>query len=60
MDFRQWLAEVGMGGGGAGSGMTPPLQRPDTAALSDYHGPEGADPRNQNGKLPPTKAKKKK
>lgn len=58
MGFRKWLAEVGMGGGGVGSGMTPPLQRPDLTAMSDYHGPGHRDPRNPNGKLPPTRRTK--
>lgn len=60
MRFKKWLIEVGMGGGGPGGGMTPPLQRPDTPALQDYHGPESKDPRNPNGKLPPTRRRMKK
>lgn len=58
MEFKQWLIEVGMGGGGPGSGMTPPLQKPDTSAMADYHGPEGTDPKDQNGKLPPVRRKR--
>lgn len=60
MDFKRWLAEVGMGGGGVGGGMTPPIQKPEVTALSDYHGREGSDPKNADGKLPPTKTKRKK
>jgi hypothetical protein len=60
MEFKRWLAEVGMGGGGPGSGMTPPLQSPGVEALADYQGPEQTDPRNPKGKLPPTKRKIKK
>lgn len=58
MGFRKWLAEVGMGGGGVGSGMTPPLQRPDVTAMADYQGPEQRDPKNPVGKLPPTRRRK--
>lgn len=60
MGFRQWLLEVGMGGGGVGSGMVPPLLRPDPTALVDYQGSEHRDPRNQHGKLPPVKRRRKK
>lgn len=60
MEFRQWLLEVGMGGGGVGSGMVPPLQRPDVTALVDYHGAGHRDPRNHDGKLPPVKRRRKK
>jgi hypothetical protein len=60
MEFKRWLAEVGMGGGGPGSGMTPPLQSPELTAMADYQGKEQSDPKNPNGKLPPTKPKKKK
>lgn len=60
MDFKKWLFEVGMGGGGVGTGLAPPIQRPIYTAVQDYHGPEGTDPKNQNGKLPPLKKKAKK
>jgi len=60
MNFKQWLVEVGMGGGGVGGGMTPPIQKPEVAALADYHGSESSDSRNPQGKLPPTKPKRKK
>lgn len=60
MGFKKWLTEVGMGGGGAGGGLTPPLQRPDISAMIDYHGKEHRDPRNQDGKLPPVKKRSKK
>lgn len=59
MGFRQWLLEVGMGGGGVGSGMTPPLQRPEPTAMVDYLGSGHKDPRNQDGRLPPVKTKRK-
>lgn len=60
MEFKKWLAEVGMGGGGPGGGMSPPLQRPDLSAMHDYHGDADKDPKNQNGKLPPVKKRAKK
>jgi hypothetical protein len=60
VNFKKWLIEVGMGGGGAGSGMTPPLQKPFLTAMADYHGKEGSDPSDPNGKLPPTKRKRRK
>lgn len=60
MDFKKWLLEVGMGGGGVGGGTTPELQKPDVGAMGDYHGEEGRDPRNPYGKLPPVKRKRKK
>lgn len=60
MEFKKWLIEVGMGGGGVGSGMAPPLQKPDTSAMADYHGADHKDSRNQNGKLPPVKRRMKK
>lgn len=59
MEFKKWLAEVGMGGGGPGGGMTAPLQKPDLSAMQDYHGPDGKDPKNPNGKLPPVKRRMK-
>jgi hypothetical protein len=55
MGFRKWLLEVGMGGGGVGSGMAPPLQRPTPTAMADYHGGDHRDPRDPDGKLPPVK-----
>jgi hypothetical protein len=60
MEFKRWLAEVGMGGGGPGGGMSPPLQKPGIEALADYHGPEGSDPKDPKGKLPPVRRKAKK
>lgn len=65
MRFAKWielrmLKEVGPGGGGVGSGLVPPLQRPDITALQDYHGEENKNPKNQNGKLPPVKKRCKK
>lgn len=56
MHFRDWLLEVG-GSGGVGGGLAPPRENPliSAAALSDYHGPEGSDPRNPQGMLPPVK-----
>lgn len=46
-----------MGGGGVGGGMAPPLQKPDISAMQDYHGPDGSDPKNPNGALPPVVGK---
>lgn len=62
MRFKQWLAEVGMGGGGPGGGLAPPPQRPDFSGMADYHGEEGTDPSDQRGQLPPVQraARKKK
>lgn len=59
MTFRQWLVEVGMGGGGVGGGLAPPLQKPELTAMADFHGPEGSDPTDQRGSLPPVKRKRK-
>lgn len=50
--------EAGMGGGGVGSGMVPPLQKPEPTAMADYHGEEHRDPKNQEGRLPPVKKKR--
>lgn len=67
MRFRKWmeirergagLMEVGMGGGGPGSGMSPPLQSPDLAAMQDYQGEEQRDPKMKDGKLPPVKRRR--
>jgi len=47
--FTQWmkLMEVGPGGGGPGSGMTPPKQDPTdvggTSAFPDFHGPGSSE-----------------
>lgn len=60
MGFKKWLLEVGMGGGGPGGGMHPPIQTPDMNAMGDYQGQDHKDPRMQDGKLPPTKRRKKK
>jgi hypothetical protein len=61
MNFKKWLVEVGMGGGGAGGGMEPVKQDPTAmpGAFSDYHSEDQTDPANQNGQLPPVKKKKK-
>lgn len=58
--FKQWLLEVGAGGGGPGSGMTPPRQDPTKmpGAWQDYHGPEETDPHDPNAQLPPIQKKK--
>lgn len=48
-----------MGGGGVGGGTTPELQRPEVSAMSDFHGEEGKDPKNPDGKLPPVKRRRK-
>lgn len=63
--FKQWLTEVGMGGGGPGSGMEPPKQDPTKiaqGAFADYHGPKDVqtDPANPHGQLPPTRRRMKK
>lgn len=60
MNFKRWLFEVGMGGGGAGGGMEPPKQDPTqmSGAWATYSSPSEADPSNQNGQLPPTKSRK--
>jgi hypothetical protein len=60
MEFKRWLLEVG-GNGGSGGGLTPPVENPALrqGAFADYHGPEGVNPGDQNGKLPPIKNKKK-
>jgi len=53
MNFKKWLLEVGMGGGGPGGGMEPPRQNPvgSTGAFSDYHGQNSEE-------TPPKKIKK--
>lgn len=53
MNFKKWLIEVGMGGGGPGGGMEPPKQNPTSmqGAFADYHGPNSEE-------LPPKKMKK--
>lgn len=60
--FKQWLLEVGMGGGGPGGGMEPPKQDPTKVAqgaFADYSDKNGTDPRNPNGTLPPIRKMKK-
>ena len=61
MNFKKWLIEVGMGGGGAGGGLEPPIQNPTSmpGAWSDYHSSNSKDPQNPNGQLPPVKRRKK-
>lgn len=49
-----------MGGGGPGSGLASPLQRPDMSGMADYHGDEGRDPGDQRGRLPPVPKGRKK
>lgn len=53
MNFKKWLLEVGMGGGGPGGGLEPPKQNPThtQGAFADYHQP------NSN-QLPHKKMKK--
>lgn len=60
MSFRKWLFEVG-GDGGVGGGLVPILQRPDlySGAFADYQANSEADPKNQDGKLPPVRKQKK-
>lgn len=63
ISFKKWLLEVGMGGGGPGSGIEPPKQDPTktgSQGFADYHGKDGTDPRNPNGQLPPIPKKMKK
>ncbi len=62
MNFKKWLIEVGMGGGGPGGGMDPPKQDPTAmpGAFADYHSDDERDPQDQNGQLPPVAKKKKK
>lgn len=54
MNFKKWLLEVGMGGGGVGGGLEPPKQMPTKikGAFADYHQPNSKQ-------LPPKKMKKK-
>jgi hypothetical protein len=58
---KESLFEVGAGGGGPGSGMSPPKQNPlvFTGAFQDYHGNDSKDSKNPHGKLPPIKKIKK-
>lgn len=63
MNFKTWL-EVGMGGGGPGSGLEPPRQNPigllsprSIGAYQDYSDDSGRDPANPDGQLPPVKKK---
>jgi hypothetical protein len=55
--FKEWLQlfEVGMGGGGVGSGMEPPLENPKIGAfaLNDLHDPN-------SDQLPPNNKPRKK
>lgn len=57
MNFKKWLIEVGMGGGGPGGGMEPPSQNPTAiqGAFADYH---MDDSKKTNNQLPPSKKKK--
>lgn len=60
MNFKKWLFEVGMGGGGPGGGMEPPQQVPTqmSGAWATYSAPSESDPSNQNGELPPIPKKR--
>ena len=62
MNFKKWLIEVGMGGGGPGSGLSPPKQNPTSfsGSFADFHDETHKDPRNSKGQLPPVKKKMKK
>jgi hypothetical protein len=67
MNFKKWLLEVGMGGGGAGSGMMPPKEDPvqmitgnNTGGFQVWSDESGSDPADPNGQLPPTTKKIKK
>ena len=57
MNFKKWLLEVGVSGG-----LPPPLESPTgyAGAFGDYHGKSEADPKNQNGTLPPVPQNKEK
>lgn len=59
MNFKKWLLEVGMGGGGAGGGLEPIKQNPlsMSGAWADYHSGGDSDPKNPNGQSPPVKKK---
>jgi hypothetical protein len=55
LSFKNWLEIFG--------GHTPPKQDPTqvgSLGFSDYHGPQGTDPRNPDAQLPPITKKKKK
>jgi hypothetical protein len=58
MNFKKWLIEVGMGGGGPGGGMEPPSQNPSAiqGAFADYHTDD--DLKNPNDQLPVLSRKK--
>ena len=65
MNFKTWL-EVGMGGGGPGSGLEPPKQNPigmissnSMGAYQTFSDESGSDPENPSGQLPPVAKKKK-
>ena len=55
MNFKKWLVEIGVSGG-----LVPPLESPTgyVGAWADYRGKSEADPKNQNGTLPPVPQKK--
>lgn len=57
MNFKKWLVEIAVSGG-----LSPPVENPTryAGAFADYHGKSEADPKNQNGTLPPVPQNKKK
>lgn len=61
MNFKKWLMEVG-GSGGVGGGLTPPVESPAryVGAFAVHHGKSEADPKDQNGTLPPVPQNKEK
>ena len=54
MNFKKWLVEIGVSGG-----LTPPVESPAryVGAFAVHHGKSEADPKNQNGTLPPVPQK---
>jgi len=57
VNFKKWLVEIGVSGG-----LVPPLESPTeyVGAFADYRGKSEADPKNQNGTLPPVPQNKEK
>lgn len=61
MQFKRWLTETGTNAGiGGGLAPSPEIPTDQQGAFADYHGEDGKDPKNPNGKLPPVAAKAKK
>jgi hypothetical protein len=62
LSFRTWMEVMGVNGG-----LAPPKEEPTKVvqghgpcnqAYADFHGPDGADPTNPEGQLPPVKKKR--